>query len=120
MKRKKNVSFRSTDDSNARLDEVLCAETVAERARGLLGRAPLCAGQGMYLSPCRSVHSFGMSYALDLVYIDRLNRVCKVVYGFQRWRVSVSLRARSTLELKAGEARRLGISVGQEVVWDED
>ena len=112
--------FRGPDGGMAGLDEVLVADSAVERARGLLAREPLRRGQGMYLAPCRSVHSFGMPYVLDLVYIDRLGRVCKVVHGFRRWRVSMSLRAHGTLELLAGEARRLGLRVGQEVLWGED
>ena len=120
MKRLAQVYFRSPDGHRIGLKEVLVAENAAERARGLLGREPLRQGQGMYIAPCRSVHSFGMRYALDLVYIDGRQRVCKVVHGLRKWRISGSLRAHGTLELMAGEAKRLGLSCGQEVEWNAD
>ena len=89
----RNVVFRSPRGCRVELEEVLVAENAVERARGLLGRRPLLPGQGLYLMPCRSVHSFGMAYAIDLVYIDASARICKVVHGLQRWRISASLRA---------------------------
>ncbi|MFQ5890174.1 MAG: DUF192 domain-containing protein [Gemmatimonadota bacterium] len=45
------------------------------RLRGLLGRPPLEPGQGMLLSPCHSVHMYGMRQSLDVAFLDRAGRV---------------------------------------------
>ena len=40
------------------------------RLRGLLGRPPLVVGAGLLLTPCRAVHTFGLSYPVDVVFVD--------------------------------------------------
>ena len=55
------------------------AGTVPERMRGLLGREGLAAGQGFYIPTCGSVHTFGMRFAIDLIFVDRDWRVRRVV-----------------------------------------
>lgn len=90
-----------------------------ERARGLLGRPRLEAGEALLLEPCRTVHTFGMRYALDLAFIDRHGRICKVAYGVVPGRVAGSIAARATLELAAGMLEASGLKLGDAVDWRE-
>jgi uncharacterized membrane protein (UPF0127 family) len=96
------------------------AENAWERARGLLGRPRLGEGEGLLLEPCRSVHCIGMSYALDLVYVDRRGRVCKLVQGLRPWRFSASLQGHATLELAAGTLQKTGIRLDDVLVWRKE
>ena len=88
-----------------------------ERMRGLLGRARLGEDEALLLEPCRSVHSFGMRYALDLVYVDRRGCVCKLVYGLLPGRFSASLEAYATVEFAAGVLAATGIKLGDILIW---
>lgn len=90
-----------------------------ERMRGLLGRSRLGDSEALLLEPCSSVHCMGMHYPLDLVYIDRQGRVCKLVYGVKPWRFSASLKAHATLELAEGGLATTGIRLGDIVAWQE-
>ncbi len=72
------------------------------RRKGLLGRENLAAGEGLWIVPCESVHTFFMRFPIDLVYLDRRNRVRKLRTGVGPWRISACLAARSVLELPAG------------------
>jgi hypothetical protein len=45
--------------------------TPFERMRGLLGRTSLEPGRGMFLAPCKAVHTFLMRFPIDLVVIDK-------------------------------------------------
>lgn len=90
-----------------------------ERMRGLLGRARLGDSEALLLEPCGSVHCLGMRYPLDLVYLDRQGRVCKLVYGLKPWRFSVSLKAHATLELAEGALAPTGLRLGDVVAWRE-
>jgi len=72
------------------------------RAKGLLGRKQLNPGGGMWIVPCESVHTFFMQFAIDLVYLDRQNRIKKVRHAVPPWRVSACLSAHSVIELPAG------------------
>ena len=75
------------------------------RRKGLLGRTGLEPGGGLWIVPCESVHTFFMRFPIDLVYLDRKNRVRKVRHAVGPWRLSACLTAHSVLELPAGTAR---------------
>src|SRR5690606_17231162 len=83
------------------------ADTVLTRARGLLGRPALQADQGLAIVPCHSIHTFGMKYPLDVVFIDSTDRIIKLYHNLPRWRMAMAPRATWTLELYAGEIARL-------------
>jgi len=88
------------------------------RLRGLLGRRPLRHGEGLLIEPCGSVHTFGMRYALDLVFLDRADRVVDVCAGLAPMRVRASrAKARKTLELPAGSLDRLVPVIGETLAW---
>ncbi len=88
---------------NTRLgDRVDVAGSGAKRTKGLLGRKGLAPGEGMWIVPCESVHTFFMRFPIDLVYIDRKQRVRKVRSSVPPWRLSACLSAHSILELPAG------------------
>jgi uncharacterized membrane protein (UPF0127 family) len=74
----------------------------ATRRKGLLGRQILPAGAGLWIIPCESVHTFFMHFAIDLIYLDRGNRIRKVRPAVGPWRLSACLTAHSVLELPAG------------------
>jgi uncharacterized membrane protein (UPF0127 family) len=90
-----------------------------ERMRGLLGRAPLGPDEGMLIESCNAVHTFGMRYPLDLVFLDHQQRVCKLVAGLAPYRMAVCWRAALTLELAAGALARGSWRVGDQLVWEE-
>jgi uncharacterized membrane protein (UPF0127 family) len=81
------------------------ADSSAKRNKGLLGRKSLSAGGGLWILPCQAVHTFGMRFPIDLVYLDRKNRIRKLVSAAPPWRLSGCLRAHSVLELPSGTIR---------------
>jgi hypothetical protein len=81
------------------------ADSHAKRNKGLLGRDGLAPGEGLWIVPCEAVHTFGMRFPIDLVYIDRKHRVRKVRSAVRPWRMSGCLSAHSVIELGAGAAR---------------
>ncbi|MEZ5420044.1 MAG: DUF192 domain-containing protein [Vicinamibacterales bacterium] len=90
------------------------ATTAWTRARGLLGRPGLPPGQALWLAPCRSIHTVGMRFAIDVVFVDGDARVVKVTAAMVPWRLTWGgWRAHGAYEFAAGEAARLGIEVGQ-------
>lgn len=95
------------------------ASTTLERMRGLLFRACPGPGEGMLLAPCSSVHTFGMSYPIDLVFLTRQWHVRRVVPSLEPLRMAWSLGAAMVLELASGAAAALAIAPGQELVWKE-
>ena len=66
----------------------------------------------MWIVPCESVHTFFMKFPIDLVYIDRKNKVRKVRHAVGPWKLSACLTAHSIIELPAGTARSTETQVG--------
>ena len=78
------------------------ADRGAKRRKGLLGRDHLPPGEGLWIVPCEAVHTVGMQFPIDLVYLDRSQRVVKVRSDVPCWRLSACLSAHSVIELPAG------------------
>ncbi len=81
------------------------AATRKSRRRGLLGRDRLEAASAMLLVPCTAVHTAGMRFAIDVVFVDREGYAVKVVRDLRPWRISLAARARAAIELPAGSLR---------------
>ncbi len=79
---------------------------------GLKGRATPGPGEALWLIPCRQVHSFGLSYPMDIIHLDQ-HGVAVSIQTLQPWRLGRYIdEAESVLEMRRGEARRLGIEKG--------
>ena len=97
------------------LPAVMLTSNPWERVRGLLGRPALGAGEGLLIDHCRSVHTVGMRYAIDLVFLGRDWVVKKIVNSLAPWRLAFCLGAAMVLEMTAGDAARLGITRGTQL-----
>lgn len=91
------------------------AEDFRSRLVGLIGRRPLDPGVGLWLRPCDAVHTVGLRFAIDVVFVDAAGRVKRVDECVRPWRVRICLGAHSVVELAAGEARRLGLEAGDAI-----
>ncbi len=94
------------------------ADTSAKRRTGLLKHQRLEPGEGLWISPCESVHTFFMKFAIELVYLDKHRKVRKVRHAVPPWRLSACLTAHSILELPAGTARQTGTQSGDQLSMD--
>lgn len=101
--------------------ELACSVDVADRGakrrKGLLGRVALASGEGLWIVPCEAVHTFGMRFPIDLVYLDRDKRVKKVRHCVPPWRLSACLSAHSVLELASGSIRRTQTKPGDRLTF---
>lgn len=89
------------------------ARSMRDRSVGLLGRARLDAGEGLWIERSPSIHMFFMRFAIDAVFVSPDGRVAKVVSNLKPWRVVWWARgARDCLELPAGAAAASGTEVG--------
>lgn len=99
-------------------DAVEAARTPRERAKGLLGTDKLPRGGGIWIVPCRSIHSFGMRYEFDAIFLDRNGKVVGAHPRFRRNRISrIFWSAKGVLELPAGTIDRTMTRVGDEIVF---
>lgn len=96
------VQVRNVTRDTLLASELEVAGSGSSRRKGLLGRDSLPRGTGLWIVPCESVHTFFMRFPIDLVYLDRRNRVRKVRSAVGAWRLSACITAHSVLELPAG------------------
>lgn len=79
------------------------ADTFFARLKGLLGRGELPPGEGLWIKPCNSVHTFGMRFPIDVAFLDRDMQVVALSKTLRPNRVApFCSRACSVLELPAG------------------
>lgn len=94
---------------------VRVANTFTSRLRGLLGSS-LGEDEGLLIAPCASVHTFGMSYPIDIVFLDKESRALALYHSLKPWRATRRVTgARGVLELTAGTLKRHDLRVGQTV-----
>jgi uncharacterized membrane protein (UPF0127 family) len=96
-------------------DRAEVADTSAKRRTGLLKHTGLEPGEGLWIVPCESVHSFFMKFTIDVLYLDRKHRVKKIRPQMAPWRISGCLTAHSVLELPAGTITRTGTERGDQL-----
>jgi uncharacterized protein len=82
------------------------ARAYGERRRGLARMEPMPADHALRIPRTKSVHTFGMRFALDLVWLARGGRVVRIDYDVPSGRVRLCLRARSVVETCAGHGDR--------------
>ena len=99
------------------LHQVWRADRWYLRLRGLLVRPPLQPGEGLLIIPCESVHTFGMNYALDLLFLSRSGSVVGWRTGVRPWRAAWCRGAHMTVEMAAGSLAQIIPVLGQHFQW---
>ena len=103
-------------------EQVLQIELVAahgsKRRKGLLGEDDIDQGKALVIRT-RQVHTIGMRFAIDVIYLSRSGEVLAVRTLPPMRLGPLVMRAARVLEMRAGEARRLGIDVGMKLLDDQ-
>ncbi len=95
--------------------EVKLANTHYTRLRGLLGAnsATFSSGRALWIVPCRCIHTIGMKFAIDAIFLDRGNRVVHTEENIKPWRMTpLCASAVSVLELPNRTISRTSTAVG--------
>ncbi len=96
-------------------DAIDVANTSSKRRTGLLKHAGLAKGQGLWIVPCEAVHTFGMKFSIDVLFLNKKRKVLKIREDMGRRRIALCLRAHSVLELPAGTVAATGTQPGDEL-----
>lgn len=88
------------------------------RLRGMLARPLLRPGEGLLLTPCSSVHMYGMRFPLDVAFLDKEGAVVAIYPSLPpgsrpRWHRN----AAHALELPSGALAESGTGLGDVLVW---
>ena len=88
------------------------ADCFWKRLKGLLGTKSLKVGQGLVIKPCNSVHTFGMTYPIDVLFMDSDDRIVKIIAGMKASRMGMALGSSYVIELPIGTAKGTMCMVG--------
>jgi uncharacterized protein len=94
------------------------AQTHWSRLRGLLGASEddFRNSGGLWIRPCRGVHTLAMRFPIDVVYLDRAGTVVHLEHDLQPWRFSpVRMQAASVLELPSHTVARTETALGDSI-----
>jgi uncharacterized membrane protein (UPF0127 family) len=107
------MKLDNIDRQRSILNDLELAEDRRSRGRGLIGHPPLEMGQGLMINPCRWIHTFGMSFPIDVAYVDKDWRVVALTENLPPRRIDRPvLRARFVIEMAAGAIRHTGLQPG--------
>jgi uncharacterized protein len=91
--------FNKTNESFLGL-KVTCASTSLARVKGLVGKLRISPGEGLWMVPSRGIHTVGVLFPVDVIYLDPGNRVVHMVEHMRPFRLGpIRLNAASVLEL---------------------
>lgn len=92
------------------------AENWWTRLKGLLGHAPLQPGEGLLLRGEKAIHTLGMGFPIDVLFLDRDGRVKHLIPSMGPRRLSPFVSSSAdVLELPAGTIDRTGTQLGDEL-----
>src|SRR5690349_3821765 len=98
--------------------DLVLADTHWTRFRGLLGRSSddFGNGAGLWIVPCHGVHTLGMGFPIDVIYLDEDLTVVHLEQDLRPWRVApVRMQATSVIELPSHTVRETGTGVGDRI-----
>jgi uncharacterized protein len=94
------------------------AGTHWSRFRGLMcaEASQFRAGDGLWIVPCRGVHTFAMNFPIDVVYLDSHKLVVHVEQNLKPWRMGgIRMSAASVIELPGETLKQSGTAIGDEI-----
>jgi uncharacterized membrane protein (UPF0127 family) len=99
-------------------DHCILANTFFSRLKGLLGKKALSAGEAMILIPCDMVHTLGMKFSIDAIFVNRQGVIIKIEDNLRPNRIAARVRnAHSVIEMPAGMSRELKLAPGDILRW---
>lgn len=79
---------------------VIPADTMFSRLKGLIGKLKLKLDEGLWVVPSQGIHTLGVLFPLDLIYLDENQKVIHAIEHFPRFRIApLRIQAASVLEL---------------------
>lgn len=97
------------------LDDLQIADTFFARFRGLMGRPSIPENMGLMIAPCNSVHCFFMKFPIDVIFLDKEDRVVHISENMKPGSISPIVRkSYSVIEANATVFQK-NIKIGDNV-----
>jgi len=96
------------------------ADSFFKRFKGLMLAKPLLDDEGLFLDKTNSIHMFFMNYEIDVIFLDKDNKIIDMIISMKKRRVSkIYKNCKSVVELKSKALSKLDIVVGDRLVFTE-
>jgi uncharacterized membrane protein (UPF0127 family) len=93
------------------------ADTCLSRLRGLLGRWSLRSDDGLWVIPSRGIHTVGLCFSIDVVYLDQACRVVHLIEALRPFRIApILINSYSVLELPPRSIYSSNTQVGDQLL----
>ncbi|MCK9603372.1 MAG: DUF192 domain-containing protein [Candidatus Omnitrophica bacterium] len=100
-------------------EDIVIAKTPFKRMLGLLMRREFHRGQALILKPCNSIHTFFMGFPIDVLFIDKNNRIVKTLPNLKSFRLSgIYFNAILAIELPTGTILSTSTQEGDTLLFD--
>jgi len=98
------------------LPQLMLADSFWSRLVGLLGKSHLNIEEGMFFDHCNSIHTFGMKFSLDLIFLDKSMKVKALKRNVVPGRMTFPVfGARSVVEIASGSLETMQIKIGDQL-----
>ncbi len=119
MNSTKMYLVRNGVESPTSLTFVRVAKSFFARLVGLLSRKSLPDNEGLLITPCASIHTIGMRFTIDVVFLDKQNKVLAISKGIKPFRIAIAPRGTvSVLEVSDGNVKKTGIHLDDTLLFD--
>ena len=100
-------------------EKVMVASSFFSRLVGLLNRSSLESSEGMFFKQAPAIHTIGMRFPIDVLFLDASRRVAKVLQQVKPNRILPYIKSQYTIELTAGQSEEKKIQPGETLRWEE-
>lgn len=101
-------------------NQVTIADTFLTRLKGWMGKQHISDYEALILTPCSSIHTFGMRQMIDVLYVSADNTILYTIVCLRKCRVGPSIPGTmKVIELKCGTIKRGNLAVGDRVTFIE-
>jgi hypothetical protein len=100
-------------------NSVILANTPLRRMKGLLGRKEFKQNEAIILQPCNSIHTFFMRFPIDVIFVDKDNKIVKTISQLVPFRLSgIYFNAVMAIELPVGTIQASGSSESDKIALE--
>ena len=112
----RTISVDNLSSSAVIVDKGRIADNFFTRLRGLIGVREFAPGDGLWIKPCSSIHCMFMSIPIDVLYLDKGQRVVGMDRNVRPWRMGHFYRkVHSVVELPVGALDQSAVEIGDQL-----
>jgi len=114
------VNIYNSTKNNIIADDVKIAKTFFTRSLGLLPRESISQDEGLIIKPCNSIHTFFMKFPIDVLFVDRKNKIVALYENVSKNRIlPIHLTSSYVVELASGQISNKNIEKCDIIQIDE-